>query len=160
VSYSFPHQDPSFRDRYPQGTPQNPHVRELRGRTLVSSTITPWDIGHGRGTRQSDRDAVNAAGTPVPQQVGIEYSGSHGFGGYGEHVNPVPAPGQSYQAGHPLGRQFGGGGPYFPQDPTTNMGHAGTFPVWRAHENEIRRAAELRPVQATTSLYYRPRQTY
>jgi hypothetical protein len=142
--------DPNCHDVSNHGFGQ---VFNLRGRTVYHGQITSADIGTGTGTSQTTRTYVNSPTTVYPQQVSIEYSSQpaqSGSGGRSEFINQPLAPGQRAQAGHIFGRQYGGYGDQpasvFAQHPQTNMGHTyqgqSTRPLWREHEDEVRRQAQ------------------
>lgn len=109
--------------------------------------VVPADLGRGTATTPMTRAFVNGPAAPHAPTATFSYGYFPGGGGWMPGAAPGPlliAPNPppvwgNYDAGHALGRQNGGLGHVnnwvFPQDRNVNRGWAGTFPLWRAHEN-------------------------
>jgi hypothetical protein len=140
---------------------------DLRSGNVHYYDLGPGNAGMGSNTNESTRAFANN-GTPAPQQVAMSWAGG-GASGATEFLNPPPAPGQSWDAGHILGRQSGGSGVHnsniFPQNPQINRGNSlngqPTYDLWRRPENDIN--AQIRAGQnvgMSVNLRNQPRPTY
>ncbi|QEY18811.1 hypothetical protein D0C16_24220 [Cellvibrio sp. KY-GH-1] len=120
--------------------------------------VEPADIGTGTATTLGTRNYVNGGGAPLFPTASFAYGFFPGGGGWAPGAapgplqvapNPPAPPGVAYDVGHALGRQNGGLGHVnnwvFPQDRNVNRGWAGTFPLWRAHENAFRNGVQALP---------------
>lgn len=119
--------------------------------------VEPGDIGTGTATTPATRAFVNGPGAPLAPTATFSYGFFPGGGAWIAgaapgplNIAPNPPPlGGNYDAGHALGRQNGGLGHVnawvFPQDRNVNRGWAGTFPLWRAHENAFRAGVAALP---------------
>jgi hypothetical protein len=148
-------------------------VRQLRGRTVYSSTVRPAELGTGTETTKETRDYVNSATIAYPEQIAMEYSSRRGRKragrGVTEFINAPLARGQRADAGHIIGRQNGGLGDdpaaVFPQNPQQNRGNLlkgePTRGLWRAHEDAIHDLAEAgTDVSMAVTLRDKPRVQY
>lgn len=110
--------------------------------------VTANDLGNGTGTTPAVRVWAQQ-NAPGPNPINFRYAAANPnppgavvgawFGPFAA-PNLAPAGGANWHAGHILARQNGGFGNIaspdwlMPQDPQVNMGHAGTWGWWRAHE--------------------------
>lgn len=115
--------------------------------SATSYQVTAADLGNGTGTTAGVR-AWAQANAPGPNPINFRYAPSDPITGAltGAWIGPfmapnlAPAGGANWHAGHILARQNGGLGHLaaanwiMPQNPQVNMGHAGTYGQWRAHE--------------------------
>jgi len=113
----------------------------------TSYHVSAADLGTGTGTTPAVRLWAQA-NAPGPNPINFQYAISNaagtaivgGWNGPFVAPNPAPAGGANWHAGHILARQNGGPGHVgaanwiMPQNPQVNMGHAGTYGLWRAHE--------------------------
>lgn len=113
----------------------------------TSYHVSAADLGNGTGTTPAVRLWAQA-NAPGPNPINFRYAISNaagtaivgGWNGPFAAPNPAPAGGANWHAGHILARQNGGPGHVgaanwiMPQNPQVNMGHAGTYALWRAHE--------------------------
>lgn len=108
-------------------------------------------LGNGTDTNKTTRNYVNS-NVYAPNSFTLDYAiynnlsnarrGNNAqFASFNNHVPNPQIIGARWDAGHSLARQNGGLGNnvnhVFPQNSIYNRGLGGTFPLWRAHEDNF-----------------------
>jgi RHS repeat-associated protein len=106
-----------------------------------TTTLDRTNLQHGTPTTTGTREYVNGA-ADIPSSYQMHYTTTSPTGVSSHYSTTVidnsPIPGRRWHAGHGASRASGGEGHVFnnifPQRADVNMGHNGTYDLWRRHE--------------------------